>query len=177
MRRTILLLATMALTIVVLAGCEKATGGGYIPSQPTGADKATFAFSTKCKNTTLENGDVIGELKGQLQYNDREADVRFHAFLKPITVEVGEPGVTDACVFLDEQAEQEFGEDSFVLEYRVQGGPKEEEDLEVDLVRIHVVDSGEPGINGDEFTIEVLSGPYEGYTNTGTIEGGNIQVH
>jgi hypothetical protein len=166
----------LALSFVVLAGCETATGGGFIPSQPTGADKATFGFTTHCKSTTLENGLEAANLKGQFQYYDREADVRFHAFLEPITEVVGGPGVTDACVFLDEQAEQEFGEDSFLLEYRVQGGPKEERE-ELGIVRIHVVDAGEPGINGDELTIEVLSGPYMGYTNTGFIEGGNIQVH
>jgi hypothetical protein len=165
----------LALSFVVLAGCETATGGGFIPSQPTGADKATFGFTTHCKNTTLENGDVEAQLKGQFQYYDREADVRFHAFLPPVT-EIAPPDETDACAFFDTIVEQEFGEDSFVLEYRVQGGPKEERE-ELGLVRIHVVDAGEPGINGDELTIEVLSGPYMGYTNTGFIEGGNIQVH
>jgi hypothetical protein len=174
MKRILVVLAMVAVGMLV-ASCERATGGGFIPSQPTGADKATFGFSTNCKNTTLENG-AVAQIKGQLQYYDREADVRFHASLKPNTVEVGEPGVTDACAFLDEVAEQEFGEDSFVLFYRVQGGPKEER-LEEGAVRFHVVDGGEPGINGDELTIEVLSGPYEGYTNTGFIEGGNIQVH
>jgi hypothetical protein len=161
----------VALAIVVLAGCEHATGGGFIPSA-TDEGKATFGFSTNCDNTTLENGELAAKVKGQLQYYDREADVKFHASLEPITLEVPSD-VTDACGFLDELAEQEFGEDSAVLLYRVQGGPNEAEGL----VILQVVDNGEPGINGDEVTITLIGGPYDGYTNSGTIEGGNIQVH
>jgi hypothetical protein len=179
MKRILVLLAIVGVGLLV-AGCEQATGGGFISSPPPlpgeeEEDKATFGFTTNCKNTTLENGDAAAQLKGQFQYYDREADVRFHAFLNPIT-EIAPPGETDACAFFDEVAELFFGADSFLLQYRVQG-PKEEEELEEGLVRIHVVDAGEPGINGDEITIQVLTGPYEGYTRTGVIEGGNIQVH
>jgi hypothetical protein len=182
MKRILVLLAIVGVGLLV-AGCEQATGGGFISSPPPlpgeeEEDKATFGFTTNCKNTTLENGDAAAQIKGQFQYYDREADVRFHAFLPPITLSDGfvPPDVTDACVFLDELAEQEFGEDSFVLLYRVQGGPKDEREEE-GLVRVRVVDAGEPGINGDTVTIQVLTGPYEGYTRTGVIEGGNIQVH
>ena len=162
----------LALSFVVLAGCETATGGGFIPSA-TGEGKATFGFSTKCDNVTLENGDVFGEVKGQLQYIDREADVKFHAS-RDKSLEQVPSDVTDPCGFLDEAAGQVFGgEVSFVLPYWVQGGPKESEGLAI----LHVVDSGEPGINGDEFTIRLDGGRYNGYTNSGTIEGGNIQVH
>jgi hypothetical protein len=179
MKRILVLLAIVAAGLLV-AGCEKATGGGFISSPPPlpgeeEEEKATFGFTTNCKNTTLENGDVAANLKGQFQYYDREADVRFHAFLPPVT-EIAPPGETDACAFFDEVSEEAFGEDSWLLIYRVQGGPKEEREEE-GFVRVRVVDAGEPGINGDEITIQVLTGPYEGYTRTGVIEGGNIQVH
>jgi hypothetical protein len=57
--------------------------------------------------------------------------------------------------------------------YRVSGGPKEAEGF----VEIVVIDNGEPGINGDEVTINVVDGPYDGYYNSGTLQGGNVQVH
>ena len=46
-----------------------------------------------------------------------------------------------------------------------------------------VFDQGEPGrsrdaafVTGDGFSIELVGGPYTGYTRAGYIEGGNIQV-
>jgi hypothetical protein len=55
----------------------------------------------------------------------------------------------------------------------VRGGPKEA----AGFVEIEVVDNGEPGINGDEVTIFLIEGPYDGYYNSGTVQGGNVQVH
>jgi len=154
----------MALTIVVLAGCEKATGGGTITSD-TGEGKATFAFKGKCTNTTLENGDVVAEVKGQLQYNDREADVKFHA-------ELGGTVRTDTATPCEDIQTNENVE-QFLGVYRVSGGPKEGEGL----VGLEVLDAGEPGINGDQVGISLDEGLYDGYTNSGTVEGGNVQVH
>jgi hypothetical protein len=164
LRRSSYIGVLAALTIVVLAGCEQATGGGYITSA-TGEGKATFAFNGKCTNTTLENGDVIGEVKGQLQYNDRPADVNFHATLQG-TVSTG-----TATPCEDQEANESTEE--FAGEYRVSGGPKESEGI-VDLV---VADNGEPGINGDVVLIELIGGRYSGYTNLGTVQGGNVQTH
>jgi hypothetical protein len=140
--------------------------GGRIPSTVPG-EKATFAFSGKCRNTTLENGqEVYGVTKGQLQYNDRAAGVKFHAKL-------GEGfsfGSSDPC---GDVAEAGGNSASFSGLYRVSGGPKEAEGF----VEIVVIDNGEPGINGDEVTINVVDGPYDGYYNSGTLQGGNVQVH
>jgi hypothetical protein len=159
----------VALTIVVLAGC-KASGGGYITSA-TGEGKATFAFSGKCTNTTLENGDVAAITKGQLQYNDPAADVKFHAELEDFFVSGSSTPCEDADSFQDENVDQFSGT------YRVSGGPKEAEGF-VDLA---VRDAGEPGINGDEVFIFLSAfqpgGTYDGYSNSGTVQGGNVQVH
>jgi hypothetical protein len=173
MRRTILLLATIALTIVVLAGC-KASGGGYIPTAEPGVEgKATFGFSANCTNVTDEFGDVFAYTKGQLQYNDKPADVKFHADLADGGL--GVVGSTTPCedldaIFTDEDT------DVFSGLYRVRGGPKEGEGS----VELLVTDAGEPGINGDKVTISLSAfepgGTYDGYTNTGTVQGGNVQV-
>jgi hypothetical protein len=159
----------VALTIVVLAGC-KATGGGYIPTaEPDVEGKATFAFNAKCTNTTLESGEVVGVVKGQLQYNDHPADVKIHADLANAFPDLF--GRSTPCedfddFFTDEQTDVFFGT------YRVPGEPKEA----VGEVTLEVTDAGEPGINGDKVTISLFGGPHGGYTNTGTVQGGNVQV-
>ena len=47
-----------------------------------------------------------------------------------------------------------------------------------------MLDQGEPGrtndpafVTGDGFSIELVGGPYDFYTRSGYIEGGNIQVY
>ena len=148
----------VALTIVVLAGC-KASGGGYITSE-TGEGKATFAFNGKCTDTTDEFGNPIADFKGQLQYNDHPADVKFHA-------DLGNIDFFGPCEDFDPSG------DEFIGEYRVSGGPKEADGL----VFLNVRDNGEPGINGDQVTIDPFTGPLAFYVNSGTVQGGNVQVH
>jgi hypothetical protein len=105
-----------ALTILDLAGC-KASGGGYITSA-TGEGKPTFAFNGLCTNTTLENGDVAAVTKGQLQYNDPAADVKFHAELEDFFISGSSTPCEDADSFQNENV------DEFSGTYRVSGGPK-----------------------------------------------------
>jgi len=39
-----------------------------------------------------------------------------------------------------------------------------------------ITDAGEPGRNDDTFSIELTGGAHNGYTNSGTLGGGNIQI-
>jgi hypothetical protein len=157
----------VALTIVVLAGC-KASGGGYIPTAEEGVEgKATFAFNGQCTNTTLENGDVAAVTKGQLQYNDPAADVKFHAELEDFFISGSSTPCEDLDSFQDENVDEFFGT------YRVSGGPKEADGL----VYLNVRDNGEPGINGDQVTIDPFTGPLAFYGNSGIVQGGNVQFH
>jgi hypothetical protein len=170
LRRVIYTGVLVALTIAVLAGC-KASGGGYITSA-TGEGKATFAFNGKCTNTTFEqDGFVAGVVKGQLQYNDPAADVKFHAELQDFFITGSSTPCEDADSFQDGNV------DEFSGTYRVSGGPKEAEGF----VDLFVRDAGEPGINGDEVSISLSAfqpgGTYDGYFNSGTVQGGNVQVH
>jgi len=160
----------VALAIVVFAGC-KATGGGYIPTAEPGVEgKATFAFNAKCTNTTDEFGNVIAEVKGQLQYNDHPADVKIHADLvnpfPDLLIGSSTPCEDFDDLLTDEQTDVFFGT------YRVSGGPKEAEGG----VRLQVTDNGEPGINGDQVAIFLDGGRHSGYSNSGIVEGGNVQV-
>jgi hypothetical protein len=44
-------------------------------------------------------------------------------------------------------------------------------------LQLSICDEGEPGpTQGDTISINVTSGPYAGYSNGGTLEGGNLQV-
>jgi hypothetical protein len=167
MARRILVVLAMTAVGLLVAGCERATGGGYIPSAIPGGGKATFAFSAKCTPTTNEDGSASAVTKGQLQYNDRAADVKFHANIDGTLTEF--PAPPDIC----EESDGDESVDTFFGEYRVHGGPKEGEGT----VELEVRDNGEPGINGDEVTIALEDGRHGGYTNSGTVQGGNVQVH
>jgi hypothetical protein len=77
-------------------------------------------------------------------------------------------------VGIEEEVEAIFGCIDVVLEY-VSTNPARRGEGEV---RLFACDRGEPGkLAGDEFSIQVLSGPYAGYTNGGEIRSGNLQAH
>jgi hypothetical protein len=44
-------------------------------------------------------------------------------------------------------------------------------------VEVNVCDNGEGTIDGDTLSVNVISGPYSGYQDSGTVQGGNIQVN
>ena len=151
--------------VLLAAGCERATGGGFIRSD-TGEGKATFGFNARCETTTLEDGREAAVTDGQLQYHDHAANVKFHAELEAFAII--SPSPPDRCEAFDPGATT----DQFFGGYRAEGGPEEAEGLVILTVR----DNGEPGINGDEVRVDLIGGRYSGYSNSGTIEGGNIQV-
>ena|ERR687890_369099 len=165
MRRILVLLAMVTVGLLV-AGCN-ATGGGYIPSATDAEGTATFAFSGKCQNKKLPNGEVAANIKGQIQYYDHPADVKIHAEVTRITV------ITGSATPCEDQDDTDGDTDVLTGSYRVPGGPKEV----AGDVRLEVTDGGEPGINGDQVTISLEGGPYNGYTNSGFVQGGNVQVH
>jgi hypothetical protein len=58
-------------------------------------------------------------------------------------------------------------------EYRPQGLPNAARGT----FQLTVTDGGEPGsLNGDTVEIHLSGGLYNGYTNAGVIQGGNIQI-
>ena len=162
-RRRFLALAGVALVgAFVLAGCHVLTGGGWIPSAVGG--KAHFAFTAHCENTS--EGDAAFYQKGQLQYSDRAAGVRLHSEAITWTLLAG---ATD-CRTRHDEDELEGGF-LFAGTYR----PQPKGDPGTFLVEI--TDQGEPGRGGDTFEIELNGGEYDGYTNSGLLEAGNITIH
>jgi len=150
-------------------GCDQFNGGGWLQSS-TGEEKATFAVHGKCEEAQDPLfGQVAVLYEGKLQYNDHGADVRFHGDVEPFFIEFQ----ADSCKELA-RPKPPPGEGNtvvrFVGTYRPQpsGVPGEFTGT--------VADNGEPGFEGDTFSINVLTGQYAGYENTGPLQGGNTQV-
>ena len=142
-------------------GCDQFNGGGWLQSS-TGEDKATFAVHGKCEEAQDPLfGQVAVLYEGKLQYNDHGADVRFHGDVELFILDIE----VDSCKELAQSTVVRF-----VGNYRPQpsGVPGEFTGT--------VRDNGEPGFEGDTFSISVLTGQYAGYENTGPLQGGNTQV-
>jgi hypothetical protein len=166
------LLGVLLAFALVAAGCHRATGGGWIPSASLDGSKATFGVTAKCAvGSALGPGPTFYE--GQFEWDDQGAGVRFHADIEPEIAPAALTGEEGGAL-----PEEVFGGGfgfppmtaSPVGDYRPQppGAPGR--------FTLFLTDAGEPGINGDTVTIFLSGGQYNEYTNTGTIQGGNIQV-
>jgi len=184
----------MALAAMLALGACKATGGAYIDERLPGfsldeyTGEANFGFNFTCEMETAKKRAVI---KGEITYHDDPSkvyvpvdpddplssvvlipfkEIRLHGTVEPLII----LGV-DSC----EMAVEGLSTALFTGTYRSQ-------DTTLSLLppanfRVLVFDQGEPSgstenFTGDEFSIQLLGGPYSGYTRGGYIEGGNIQV-
>mgnify|MGYP001774078126 CR=1 FL=1 len=150
-------IGVVVVSMLLLAGCRNASGGGWIPSA-TGEDKATFGFTFHCKD---KGGDA--HLSGQLQYQDKPYGIRLHGTMGGTIEEM-------TCTEAASDFEVALNESSFDGQYRPQ--PKGQSGT----FFVNVVDNGEPGKLDDEFCIVLLEGAYDGYQNCRTLGAGNIQV-
>lgn len=100
--------AGIVCSVIMLAGCHEITGGGWIPGANGG--KANFAFTGKCVDGFDPDwGPSASFYKGQLQYKDKSAGVRFHAALD------GENGVLGLNCADSVALGEQFGLDAEVL--------------------------------------------------------------
>jgi hypothetical protein len=154
----------------VLTGCEKLTGGGWIQSATLiPGQKATFGFNAKCKNTTVDGMPVAVFYEGQFEYDDHSFSpvVRIHGDVEPFDF-ASASGQTCKEV----AAEPGLPFSAFGGTYRTQ--PQVVPSLSGDFA-VFAADGGEPGsLNGDELTVSLAGGIT--YSNTGIVQGGNIQV-
>ncbi len=162
-RRFACSLIVMAFAIVALAlgGCnsdnDDITGGGWIVTD--NGKKANFGFNFKCKCD--DNGDA--KISGQLQYNDHDKGVRFHAVADAL-----DNG--DTCDgWLNTWEGRYYG--SYTPQPRKLG--------EGGRFEIYLQDNGKGGgpSKGDKLTLTLVGGIYDGYFKETTLEGGNIQAH
>jgi hypothetical protein len=168
---------------------------GGIPFEPvdgTFTGEANFGFNFTCE-MTAKNKAVI---KGQITYHDTGTTSLNDVVISPVgTIPVVtkdlefDPirihGVVDPLVFTaadcETAAQMMLGAAQFDGTYRSQDTSL----LSAPSGRFTVLtfDQGEPGrtndpafVTGDGFSIELFGGPYDFYTRSGYIEGGNIQV-
>jgi hypothetical protein len=156
--------ATAILLAGLASGCDKVTGGGWIASFPNPLEKATFGFTAKCKNRTVNSTPTAVFYDGQLEYQDHGADIHIHGDVEPNEM----LQVSDATC-------SEFRDFPIPALTMFEGRYRSQPDGGQGDFVVTVADNGEPGsLNGDMFMI-VLTGTEE-HTNSGPIQGGNIQV-
>jgi len=155
---------------LVLTGCDRLTGGGWINSlNVVSGARATFSFTARCRDTTVAGLPVAELYDGQFQFDDRGFDPRVwvHGDVSP-TVFASAPGET--CRQVHE--EEVIPASGFQGIYRTKPGvfpPGEGEFV------VTVFDGGEgQAIDDDEICVD-LAGSVT-YTNCGPVQGGNIQV-
>jgi hypothetical protein len=156
---------------VMLAGCTTLTGGGWIPSLALG-QKATFGFSAKCQDTTVDGVPVAQLYQGQFEFDDHSFSplVRVHGDVEP-DVFGTVPGQTCRQV-----AEERVNPNGFRGTYETQ--PDVFPSLQGEFVVV-VFDGGEPAtINGDMICVDLVGPglPTNEYFNCGVVQGGNIQI-
>lgn len=144
---------------LVASGCAPGhyTGGGWLPSAADPDEKAHLAFNIHADDT---NGDLKADSwKGQFQYMDRAAGVKFHG----VAIDGGWPESYPSFVGY------------FIGTYEPQpkkAGPGGEFDA-------YVYDfDGHPEFGDSDYVdILVYDGVYAGYRNAGFLQGGNIKSH
>src|SRR5829696_3307263 len=170
--------AGMALAAVLTLGACRATGGGYIdaplpgPSLGEYTGDAEFGFNFTCEMATTKNKAVI---KGEITYHDDPStifglpnplvpEVRLHGTVTPIGI------LANSC----QDAVEGLQTALFEVNYRSQDTTLDPLDPlgNPGTFRVQVFDQGEPSgtvgdITGDEFSIQLLGGPYNGYTRGG----------
>ena len=180
------MLAVVGLAAALLTGCApgKYTGGGFIQSAAGGNQKATFGFelegidATGAGQVTLEFGEVAsGEFdvwalaKGQFTYNDHGAGVQFQFDCDEET-SIPADGSFPSGVWVvtpDPFNPQATGAVFYGPYTSLRGNGS---------VHVSVTANGDQYANTtNSIKVELSGGPYDGYSNSGTIQGGNIQWH
>lgn len=152
-RRPALILGTVALSALLLAGCTM-NGGGWMSSN-NGAKKATFGFTWQGEEITLPFPPFVFVEPTLAQGFWSDGSVKFRILNGGI---VG-GSMSDPCL---------EGEAEYRSQSRAHPGGGD--------LSIEFCDWGEPGPSaGDELSIDVESGPYSWYANSGELRGGNLQ--
>ena len=150
MKKRMLVGLLVLAAIAVLSGCS---GGGWIPGGGyfTNTSGATFHGATQSGKATF--GFTYDGYKGRFQGTYRDGDVQI-AFTGP---SYSAPSPSCIASSFDYRSTNPF--------WRGTG-----------TGQIYACDAGEPGFSsGDTLDISINSGPFNGYSNSGTVQG-NIQV-
>jgi hypothetical protein len=169
-RARLLPLLSMVSLLAMSAACS-ATGMGFYQSCD-GVDKATFGFSWRSNDNHFQGSyHDIGVMTGtsNLSANCVATGVKFQG---DGTLGQGSTGICG----VDENGNQAHSMDG-IINYTSQ----DPNVLGAGQFHLFVCDTGHTDSTGnrvgDFIAIEVLTGPFMGYTNAGTVLGGNITVH
>jgi hypothetical protein len=179
------ILAIVGLMAALLTGCKagKYTGGGFIQSVAGGKEKATFGFelagidATGSGQVTLESVEIAPGVyanwflaKGQCTYNDHAAGVQFHYDCEEMTNYPAPDGSYPSGIHLTSNPAGNGGAAIFNGPYKSPAGNG------TVYFTITCIDDDFSNTN-NTITVSLSGGPYDGYYNSGTIQGGNIQFH
>jgi hypothetical protein len=161
-KRTVAGATLLPLSAAVVAGCaDKFTGGGTIPStDDVQGDLANFGFTYKVTDQSTGAGKTQGTYHDQFapDYPLGGLELRFTGLLSSDTG--SSPCAATALkgtVSYTSQNSNYPGSGQAILK---------------------ACDFGQPrNFPSDNLGIEVLSGPYSGYSNEGFLTGGNLQAH
>ena len=164
-----IVVATIVAILLLLAGCHILGGGGWLPGLNGG--KAHFGFSAECYEEF--DPDIQENIylfhRGDFQYMDKSAGVRFHGEIEASFGIFGFEGGCDELVAAIGTPE-ELATAQFSGTCRSQ--PKKHEGV----FTVYVEDNGKPGMTGDyiEITTEGCGADGGDYFHSGTLGGGNI---
>jgi len=164
-------IAPLIALVVIVAGCHKVVGGGWIDGLFGG--KAHFAFQAQCEDYLGEDGWYYADFfTGELQFMDRSAGVRFHGDITVAGSIFSPDPVT--CEELGAALVQDFGEGAiFFGDCRSQPG----NEPGTFSVTVENHEGGKGWMRADFISVETDCTPDgELYYNEGVIQGGNISL-
>lgn len=175
--RRFLLITTILVAVTGLSACKKSSGGGVVEN--TGGKKITFGYQLQCENelTNVDPEQYQAHITGQFQYKDREADVALHGRIDSDELQGAFiSGLT--CEDLADFVEQNPGiiGDGHVAVGTYAPQPKNR-GLGGNFILQVTDQSDNTGcIEGDQLSLSITSGVYEGYQQGGCVEKGNISI-
>ena len=168
---------------LVMSGCTKITGGGWIHSlSPEPGERATFGFTARCKDTTTTVGGVSVPAAvlhdGQFQFEDHGLGVSVHGNVEALPLQ--EFPLT-TCKELRSEPNL-LGSGVFGGAYRTQPGmtPSHEGEFFAqvfDAGKAPKIDPVTGNVMADEICID-LTGVTVAFTysNCGALQGGSLKV-
>jgi hypothetical protein len=190
LRRIMTTTTALLLLALVASGCTSFDGGGYLRSANLLAttEKATFGINGTCKTGQFnvagfpEPVQGAGLFNGQFEYHDDAKKiggvaVRIHG---RVAADAEQPLAVFRGLNCREVRQLFAGEGDrpgvayFQGKYRPQYSTLA---TQKGTFTGYISDLGEPGVQaGDTFSITLQGGAFNGYTNTGPLKGGNLQV-
>jgi hypothetical protein len=155
-------LLVLPILAVAVAGCATDfTGGGTIPSTDLNpADQANFGFTYKITNTATGAGHTQGAYHDPTAPAFPNGGVKF----KFDRLLFGDSAPGSVCT-----VNGITGIVNYISQNPNYPGSG--------LVLLSACDNGEPGVGKDAIEVDVFTGPYAGYSDTGVLTGGNLQAH